>query len=65
MLPQNENGVNPMVQDDKSKTDDVSLPIELQVEFAKLRSSLAKERYDISVREGRSWNVDENDTHRP
>ena len=42
---------------DSVQEPNIAIPVELQIELAETRRSLAELRYDLSIRRGRSWDV--------
>ena len=53
MTQQNSSGK----KDAKKHTHNVAVPVEVQIQMAETRRALAKARYELSVRKGRSWAV--------
>ena len=58
MAQLNKEHENPKQQEHGENESRIAVPVDLQIELAENRRSLAKARYEISVRKGSAW-----DTH--
>ncbi len=57
MMQSNDTQDAPSTQENEVQGSGVAVPIDLQVELAENRRSLAETRYQISVRKGSAWDV--------
>ena len=57
MMQGNEAHAIPDVQEPEAQESGIAVPVDLQVELAMNRRSLAEARYEISVRKGAAWDV--------
>lgn len=53
-----------MPKDREAAESHVAVPVDLQIELAENRRSLAEARYEISVRKGRAWGVPKTETEK-
>ena len=49
------------VHEKESKGSGVAVPVDVQIELARNRLSLAEFQYEMSVRKGHAWDVSESD----
>ena len=62
MMQASKTHANPELKEQEAKENKVALPVDLQIELAENRRSLAEARYEISVRKGRAWGIPKTET---